>query len=123
MIGLCHFLNYDQEQVLALTRAITGWDDFDGAELQAIARRGTTLARLVNLREGHGRHTDTLPPRLHEALPEGPLKDRVISHAEVADLVQGYYVAQGWDAERGVPTVETLRTLDLPEALLTAIAK
>jgi len=120
VIGLCHFLNYDQDQVLALTRAITGWDDFDEAELNAVARRGITLARLVNLREGHGRHTDVLPPRLHEALPEGPLKDRVITHDEVDTIVRDYYAAQGWDPATGAPTAATLRALDLPAELLAA---
>jgi aldehyde:ferredoxin oxidoreductase len=117
VIGLCHFLNYDQDQVLALTRAITGWDDFDEAELHTVARRGTTLARLVNLREGHGRHTDVLPPRLHEALPEGPLKERVVTREEVATIVRDYYLLQGWDPESGVPSPETLRALDLPVEL------
>ena len=41
VIGLCHFLNYSQEQVVALTRAITGWDDFDADE----ARRSWHGAR------------------------------------------------------------------------------
>jgi aldehyde:ferredoxin oxidoreductase len=71
VIGLCHFLNYNQDQVIALTRAITGWDDFDEAELQTVARRGITLARLVNLREGHGRHDDVLPPRRTRRCPRG----------------------------------------------------
>jgi aldehyde:ferredoxin oxidoreductase len=120
VIGLCHFLAYDQEQVLTLVRAITGWDDFDAAEMQAVARRGITLARLVNLREGHGRHSDVLPPRLHEQLPEGPLRERRITHDEVATLVRDYYVAQGWDAETGVPTAATLAALDLPTHLRAA---
>src|SRR5581483_10488093 len=120
VIGLCHFLNYNQEQVIALTRAITGWDDFDADELNAVARRGTTLARLVNLREGHGRHDDVLPPRLHEPIQGGPLAERVITHEEVDELVRNYYVAQGWDAEQGIPTPDTLRALDLPADLLAA---
>ncbi len=123
VIGLCHFLNYDREQVLALTRAITGWTDFDEQALQTVARRGITLARLVNLREGHGRHDDVLPPRLHEPLPAGPLKDRVITREEVAAIVREYYLAQGWDPETGVPTVETLRALDLPTDLLAAVSR
>src|SRR5579875_934204 len=118
MIGLCHFLNYDEEQVLGLTRAITGWEDFDGAALRTVARRGITLARLVNLREGHGRHSDRLPPRLHERLPAGPLKDRVITPEEVDAIVRDYHVQQGWTPDEGVPTAETLRALDLPVELL-----
>lgn len=118
MIGLCHFLNYDEEQVLALTRAITGWTDFDADELRTVGQRGTTLARLFNLREGLGRANDVLPPRLHEALPAGPLKDRIITHEEIDELVTGYYRQQGWDAETGVPTADTLQALDLPGELL-----
>ncbi len=120
VIGLCHFLNYDEEQVLGLTRAITGWDDFDADALRVVAQRGITLARLVNLREGHGRHTDVLPPRLHEPILGGPLSERVITHDEVDTLVHDYYTAQGWDAETGVPTAATLRALDLPAELLDA---
>jgi aldehyde:ferredoxin oxidoreductase len=120
VIGLCHFLNYKQDQVLALTRAITGWDDFDEAEFEAVARRGITLARLVNLREGHGRHDDVLPPRMHEPIQGGPLGDRVITHDEVAGIVRDYYVQQGWDPESGIPTAATLRALGLPAELLGA---
>lgn len=123
VIGLCHFLNYNQDQVLELTRAITGWEDFDAAALQTVARRGITLARLVNLREGHGRHSDVLPPRLHEPIQGGPLSDRVLTRAEVAALVRDYYTAQGWDSETGVPTAATLRALDLPTELLDAVAR
>ncbi len=123
VIGLCHFLNYNQDQVLELTRAITGWEDFDAAALQTVARRGITLARLVNLREGHGRHSDVLPPRLHEPIQGGPLGDRVLTREEVAALVRDYYTAQGWDPETGVPTAATLRALDLPTELLDAVAR
>jgi aldehyde:ferredoxin oxidoreductase len=123
VIGLCHFLNYNQDQVLELTRAITGWEDFDAAALQTVARRGITLARLVNLREGHGRHSDVLPPRLHEPIQGGPLSDRVLTREEVAALVRDYYTAQGWDPETGVPTAATLRALDLPTELLDAVAR
>jgi aldehyde:ferredoxin oxidoreductase len=123
VIGLCHFLNYNQDQVLELTRAITGWEDFDAAALQTVARRGITLARFVNLREGHGRHSDVLPPRLHEPIQGGPLSDRVLTREEVAALVRDYYTAQGWDPETGVPTAATLRALDLPTELLDAVAR
>ena len=82
-----------------------------------MARRGTTLARLVNLREGHGRHTDILPPRLHEALPEGPLKERIVTPEEVDTIVRDYYLLQGWDPDSGVPSADTLRTLDLPRRI------
>jgi aldehyde:ferredoxin oxidoreductase len=123
VIGLCHFLNYNEEQVVALTRAITGWDDFDADELGVVARRATTLSRLVNLREGHGRHDDVLPPRLHEPIAGGPLAERVITEEEVAGIVRDYYVAQGWDPETGVPTADTLRALDLPTDLLAAAAR
>ena len=61
-----------------------------------------------------------LPPRLHEPIQSGPLAERIITKDEVAGIVHDYYVAQGWDAESGVPTPETLRALDLPPDLLPA---
>jgi hypothetical protein len=30
-------------------------------------------------------------------------------------IVTDYYIEQGWDAETGVPTAETIRQLDLVE--------
>lgn len=109
-IGLCHFLNYDDDQALEILKGATGWD-LTPEELVTMAHRGLTLARLFNLREGFGRADDALPRRFHEDLP----KHKGLTDEQLGEIVRDYYVEQGWDPETGVPTPETIRELELEE--------
>jgi aldehyde:ferredoxin oxidoreductase len=107
-IGLCHFLAYEDDQSLAIVRAVTGWD-MTPDEMVTTAHRGLTLARLFNLREGFGRADDRLPARFSDPLPKHPGLTRDQQDA----IVTEYYVEQGWDAATGVPTPETIRLLGI----------
>jgi aldehyde:ferredoxin oxidoreductase len=109
-VGLCHFLAYDDDQSLEILRGATGWD-LTAEELVTIAHRGLTLARLFNLREGFGRADDILPRRFHQDLP----KHKGLTDEQLGEIVRDYYVEQGWDPETGVPTPETLATLEIEE--------
>src|SRR6202165_174041 len=68
-IGLCHFLAYEDDQSLAILKAVTGWD-ITPEEMVTTAHRGLTLARLFNLRAGFGRADDRLPARFSDPLPQ-----------------------------------------------------
>ena len=107
-VGLCHFLAYDDDQSLAILRAVTGWD-LTPEEMVATAHRGLTLARLFNLREGFTRADDRLPARFGDALP----RHAGLTREQQEQIVTEYYVEQGWDPVAGVPTAETIRALDL----------
>jgi aldehyde:ferredoxin oxidoreductase len=107
-IGLCHFLAYEDDQSLQILRAATGWD-MTHEEMVTTAHRGLTLARLFNLREGFSRADDRLPPRFAEPLP----KHRGLTDEELGRIVTDYYVEQGWDPQSGVPTAETIKTLEI----------
>src|SRR5262249_38704954 len=109
-IGLCALLTYDDAQSLSLLNAVTGWV-VTPEEIATIARRGLTLARLYNVRECFPRADDRLPPRFSDSLPRHP----GLGEAEQARIVTEYYVEQGWDPETGVPTAETIRTLEIEE--------
>jgi aldehyde:ferredoxin oxidoreductase len=109
-VGLCHFLAYEDDQALAILTAVTGWD-VTPAEMVTAAHRGLTLARLFNLREGFTRADDRLPARFSDPLP----KHAGLSREAQDTIVTDYYVEQGWDPATGVPTPETIRTLDLEE--------
>jgi len=115
-VGLCHFLAYDDEQALAILKSVTGWD-LTAEELVATAHRGLTLARLFNLREGFGRADDRLPPRFSDPLP----KHAGLTREQQEQIVTDYYVEQGWDAETGVPTAETIRALGIAEDAARAL--
>jgi aldehyde:ferredoxin oxidoreductase len=115
-IGLCHFLAYEDDQSLAILRAVTGWD-MTPEEMVTTAHRGLTLARLFNLREGFGRGDDRLPPRFSDPLP----KHAGLTREQQDTIVTDYYVEQGWDPATGVPTAETIRALEIEADAVHAV--
>jgi len=107
-IALCHFLAYEDDQTLAILNAVTGWGATQ-EEVVATAHRGLTLARLFNMREGFTRADDRLPARFSEPLPKHAGLTRELQDKIVTD----YYVEYGWDPATGVPTADTIRTLEI----------
>jgi aldehyde:ferredoxin oxidoreductase len=74
------------------------------------AERIYNLERLFLIAAGSGGEDDTLPHRmLHEPLPEGPGKGKVV---ELDRMLPEFYAARGWD-QNGVPTPEKLAELGL----------
>jgi aldehyde:ferredoxin oxidoreductase len=117
-IGLCHFLAYEDDQSLAILKAVTGWD-ITPEEMVTTAHRGLTLARLFNLREGFTRADDRLPARFSEPLPKHPGFPREAQEKVVTD----YYVELGWDPATGVPTQATIRSLEIESDAVAAAGR
>ncbi len=90
--------------------AITGYDF--APHLMTIGERISTLERMIWTREGVDRSQDTLPPRMQEAIPDGPSAGHFISGDMLNTMLDEYYASRGWD-ERGKPTPETLDRLEL----------
>ena len=112
MVGICQFLKYEEPRVAEIINAVTGWD-VEEAELAEIVKRGLTLARLFNLREGITRADDKLPWRLHQPFTYGPMSGSYsLPEEDIAKRVSAYYADQGWD-EAGVPKPESLAGLGL----------
>jgi aldehyde:ferredoxin oxidoreductase len=81
---------------------------------QAAERIETTI-RLFNVEAGLGRKDDTLPPRLLEnPLPDGPARGQLFGREGLAMMLDEYYALRGWD-QQGVPLVESLQRLGIPE--------
>ena len=77
-------------------------------EVMQAAERVYNLERMFILKAGSTE--DTLPPRmLHEPLPDGPAKGRVV---ELDKMLPEFYQLRGWDAQ-GWPTKEKLEELGL----------
>jgi len=110
--GVCTFLRYDEPRLVGIINGVTGWGVAE-QELEEVSRRGLTMARLFNLREGKTRADDRLPWRLHQPIAKGPLSSYVLPREEVEQIVTDYYAAQGWDPQTGVPTEETIERLGL----------
>ena len=132
-VDVCMFLQYSEPRIVDLMRGVTGWDVTE-EELAEVARRGLTMARIFNMREGKTRADDRLPDRLLEPMQSGPLSPswtepldpknaapvatapgKVLTQERVDDVVTTYYRQQGWDEQSGVPTAETIKRLGLDE--------
>jgi aldehyde:ferredoxin oxidoreductase len=107
-IGMCHFLAYEDDQMLTILNTVTGWNATQD-EVVTTAHRGLTLARLFNMREGFSRKDDRLPPRFSEPLP----KHAGLTKEQQEKIVTDYYVEYGWDPATGTPTRETIKKLEI----------
>ncbi len=94
--------------------AITGYDF--APHLMTIGERISTLERMIWVREGINRNQDALPPRMKEAIPDGPAAGHFISDEMLDTMLDEYYVSRGWDVT-GKPMSETLEKLELTEVL------
>ncbi|MBO6002288.1 MAG: hypothetical protein J6P53_02200, partial [Mailhella sp.] len=75
--------------------------------------RIVTLQRAFTHREaGVGRETDTLPPRMFDAMPEGPGAGKKWTMEEIRKTQDTYYAFYGWD-DNGVPTEKCLKEYGL----------
>jgi aldehyde:ferredoxin oxidoreductase len=85
-------------------------------ELAAVAERISTLARLINIREGLSRKDDTLPWKvMNEPIPDdGPAKGAVVTQDELDLMLDDYYESRGWTLD-GVPKAVKLRELGMDE--------
>ncbi len=101
------------ENTADLMEAVTGLK-LTPEEVMQVGERINNLARAFNVREGFSRADDTLPERLlTEPLKAGASKGHFISKAELAQMLDEYYAARGWDLSTGAPTREKLTELGL----------
>ena len=113
---LCYFPGYGMtlKELWQLVTAATGFDYPVVADFERIGERISTLARLINVREGFAREQDTLPRRnLAQPMADGPAEGHVV---ELAPMLDDYYRLMGWDAN-GVPTAQRLNELGLVSLL------
>lgn len=106
-LDICYFTfapvrHFDVPHLVEIVNATTGWSTSIW-ELMKVGERGTTMLRLFNLKHGWTRTDDTLPDRLYEALPGGPLEGSQMSKTEMDRAISAYYGMMGWDTETGVP--------------------
>lgn len=120
---LCNFVTEPMTpltltKVAEVVQAVTGWD-VSGWELMKVGERGTTLARLFNLKHGFTAEDDRLPPRMFEPVKAGPKNGKVIDPQEIQTAIETYYAMMGWDSS-GVPTPTKLVELGLSEFIPTS---
>ena len=111
---LCYFPGYGMKlkELWQLVTAATGFEYPTVRDFELVGERISTLARLINVREGFNRMQDTLPARnLEQPLVGGPADGHVV---ELAPMLDEYYGIMGWDS-KGVPTRQRLQELQLDD--------
>lgn len=118
-IGFCRFLTVfssphalQYPEFSELIRLATGME-LSTEELMKVGERIYTMERQYLVRLGLTRKDDTLPTRyLDEPVPYGPSEGELFRRDELERMLDEYYQLHGWEAD-GVPSVETLRRLEL----------
>lgn len=121
-VGICDFVTWTDDDVIAMVRAATGWN-CNLWELVKAGERAMTLARLFNIREGFTDKDDVLPKRFHEAFVSGPLTGVAPTVEQVDKAKRDYYEMMGWDRETGIPSRARAQELDIEWALDAALGK
>jgi aldehyde:ferredoxin oxidoreductase len=117
---ICRFVFYPAgvsiKTLMGLFRSVTGWDA-SPPELLQVGERSFALTRAFNAREGFTRRDDTLPSRVMEPLPEGPLKGEAYPTSNLEAMLDLYYDYRGWNRGRGWPTRSKLEELTLDKLI------
>jgi aldehyde:ferredoxin oxidoreductase len=110
-LGLCYFaygwydLNVASIDDLAELHSYASGQKMTGAELHRQGIRVHTLERILNHRlGGYDRQDDDLPRRFFEtAIANGPYAGLHLDREQVAQQLDEYYRALGWDEATGLP--------------------
>jgi aldehyde:ferredoxin oxidoreductase len=108
-----------QKSVWEMLRAVTGWDITAEYWNSVLGLRMLTIQRTALLIGGPDfkwdpSRDDDNPPRWYEPLPSGPKAGKAVDREKLLKLKKEYYGSLGWDG-LGIPTLETLKRLDLED--------
>jgi aldehyde:ferredoxin oxidoreductase len=114
----CDFCNTSLEVKFAFVKAVTGWPMTIESWRKETGPRIVTLQRAFLLLGGPDHQwkpeDDDNPPRFYEPLPSGPYKGQTTNRKRTKEKLDAYFGVLGWD-DKGVPTKETLKRLDLAD--------
>ena len=106
----CYFQACSLDTMVKTLNSLTA-GRYDTEACLKVGKRIINLFRMFNKREGMTKDADSFSSRLGQAPVDGPKKGQtfVPTYEKVRDA---YYREMGWD-ENGIPTRETLESLDL----------
>ena len=84
-------------------------------EILEAASRISCQERAYAVREGMTKDQDTLPKKLINYSMAGTYPDDKVTPEGLEKMKDEYYQAMGWDVKTGVPTLDTLRALNLED--------
>ena len=115
----CDFCRTTRELEFDFAKAVTGFPITTENWRKETGPRIVTLQRAFLMLGGPDLKWEPLkdddnPPRFYDPLPEGPYKGKTTNKKAVDQKLQAYFETLGWD-ERGIPTKETLKRLDIAD--------
>ncbi|MDJ0986567.1 MAG: aldehyde ferredoxin oxidoreductase N-terminal domain-containing protein [Desulfobacterales bacterium] len=84
-------------------------------ELLEAAARISCQERAYAVREGMTKDADTLPKKLLNYSMAGTYPEDQVTPEDLEQMKKDYYQAMGWDVKTGIPTLATLRALNLED--------
>jgi aldehyde:ferredoxin oxidoreductase len=116
---VCDFCGTPDDIKFGFVKAITGWPITIESWRKETGPRIVTLQRAFLLMGGPDMKwepvkDDDNPHRFYEPLPSGPFKGQTTNKKRTKEKLDAYFETLGWD-DRGVPTKETLKRLDLAD--------
>ena len=114
VLGMCAFVLsiFDRPKVVALVKAVTGWDT-SLYELLKAGERAYDMGRVFNAREGFTPEDDRIPRRFFEAFAEGPSAGNALPPDGFEEARVTFYRMMGWDEASGAPADWKLHELGL----------
>ena len=109
---ICYFANVPPETVLDLVNLACG-QTYQLDDLLRIGERSWNLKRAINLRLGLRRQDDRLPKGFMSPHAAGGGTEGYVP--PIAEMLDAYYAARGWDSRDGFPKSEKLVELGLPD--------
>jgi aldehyde:ferredoxin oxidoreductase len=113
--------SYDFEQLRELLFCATGIE-MPPEGLKTVGERGVNMEKVLNAMEGFGRKDDCFPERWFEPILFDGEEKHTLTYfgdpftKEVAyKLLDDYYDERGWDIALGIPTLSTLKRLNLSD--------
>ncbi len=117
-LGACKFLTkwlstglLGVDEFRDAIEAATGMS-FSTEELLKVGDRIYNMERLFLIREGISRKDDQPPEKFYRPWTHGPRAGTRVDPDQFEALLDRYYALRGWD-RNGIPTAETLKTLEL----------
>lgn len=124
-IGICYFDAGWYEVSLAhigdfveLYNSLTGYE-MTKEQMRNIGTKIVNFEKAFNtVHAGFERKDDILPERvMKQPLTMGPYKGKYIDEKEFSNMLDGYYLAHGWDKESGLQTKKILTEIDALDIL------
>jgi aldehyde:ferredoxin oxidoreductase len=117
MLDLCIFTfapvrYYKVDHLVDIVKAATGWN-LSFWELMKAGERGTTMARVFNLKHGLSAKDDILPERMYQGIENGPLTGAAVPKEAFQEAIHLYYEMMGWTTEEGIPQHGKLAELQI----------